>query len=196
MDNIADKIFKVFLDDIYCPFYVYKKLQNQKYNKVYCIYKYFWGTIVNALQITIFVRLASLFDNDSDSLSFNYCLSKKRLDSKQTKRVKQILKKNQKITYKVTKWRNWLYAHNDIQALDASIITTKFPLNYNELEDLIKDIKKLVEIIIHEKVKFPEIPDFVSAQLAKTVGRDFIVMDNYDKGIMEEIDMLMQKLAN
>lgn len=196
MDKLQAKIFQVFVDGVYAPFCLLTNLRDKRHNTAYKNNLYFWSIVIDAITVSFLVKLATLFDKDSDKkhISFYHPKMSERLNVYQKNRIKKIMFENSNVLTNLKKWRDRLLDHNDTRALPLDIFVNKFPIKYPEIAKLVTGSKEITEIIIHEDIDTSKIPDFVLDSLQKKVKKDYICTKNYDEEIKNDVHSIIERL--
>lgn len=130
-------------------YYSWKGLQDEKYRDVYERAKYFWGAVLIALQNEWLSGLARCFEESSYSDS-NKVISVKALllhysSPEKAIEVEALLNKHQSVISSIARLRDHQLAHLNAQHLsDPSKLLKRFPVKYDDIEALLKDLPELL----------------------------------------------------
>ena len=139
------------VDNIYNAFYLWKNLQNAKYNTIYNRYKYFLGITISSVQLNWLLGIPKLFEepkkekNEVISIPF---LLKFIPEGEDKEKIKKEID-NQKLVLKnFKKWRNKILAHQDkIVADNIKDFYKKYPIKGGQTEKLLSSIAKIIGMI-------------------------------------------------
>lgn len=136
----------------YETFYVWKALQNEKYNELYKINNGFWSAVIPALQHEWFIALARLFENSKYSKSGSvisvYSLIHEHPNKERAAQASDFLHKNKKVIQNISRIRDHRYAHNNANFLvNPKEFEARFSIKYAELEDMFEFSDKLLGLL-------------------------------------------------
>lgn len=150
-------------------FYSWKGLQKKEYEPLYGRAKYFWGSILIALQNEWVISIAKCFEKSSYSrrnevISVHALLKhylRGHTDSSKADKVKALLTKHKKVISNIYQLRHKL-AHIDAKYFDnPSEFLKKYPVNYGEVEDLLADFASLLSSLNPESGHGYSLDNFV-----------------------------------
>lgn len=152
-NEISNYITKIRnnLENIYNAFYLWKSLQNAKYNIIYNKYKYFWVIVIISLQQNWLLGIPKLFEESKEGrkevISIPFLL-KFIPEGEDKEKIKKEID-NQKLILKNFKiWRNKILAHQDkIVADNIKDFYKKYPINGLQTEKLLSSIGKIIGMI-------------------------------------------------
>jgi len=133
-------------------FYSWKGLQKSDYQPLYNRAKYFWGSVLTALQNEWIISLAKCFEESSYSrrnevISVHALLKhylQRHTDSNKAAKVKALLKKHKRVISNITQLRHKL-AHIDAEYFNnPSDFLKKYPVDFGEVQDLLADFEDLL----------------------------------------------------
>lgn len=133
-------------------FYSWKGLQKNEYQPLYNRAKYFWGSVLIALQNEWVIGLAKCFEESSYSrrnevISVHALLKhylRRQTDSSKADKVKTLLKKHKRVISNIIQLRHKL-AHIDAEYFNNPIdFLKKYPVDYGEVQDLFADFETLL----------------------------------------------------
>ena len=162
-------------------FYAWKGLQNKNYESLYARANYFWGAVLIALQNEWLLGLAKCFEDskyskDGKVISVQALLAH-HPDSIRAGEVEDILRKHRKVILSISRLRDHQLAHlNAGHLASPSTLLKKFPIKYEEVEDLLKD--------------FPEVISLLDPE-----SGIYYVLDNYTKEPEREAKNIMEKIS-
>lgn len=136
----------------YETFYVWKALQNEKYNELYRINNDFWSAVIPALQHEWFIGLARLFEDSkytkSGTVISVYSLIQDHPNNERAAEAIEFLDKNQKVINNIARIRDHRHAHNNAHFLiNPKDFETRFSIKYAELEDVFEFSDKLLGLL-------------------------------------------------
>jgi hypothetical protein len=139
------------VDNIYNAFYLWKNLQNAKYNTIYNRYKYFWGITISSVQLNWLLGIPKLFEepkkekNEVVSIPF---LLKFIPEGEDKEKIKKEIDNQKPILKNFKKWRNKILAHQDkIVADNIKDFYKKYPIKGEQIEKLLSSIAKILGMI-------------------------------------------------
>ena len=139
------------VDNIYNAFYLWKNLQNAKYNSIYNRYKYFWGIAISSVQLNWLLGIPKLFEesknekNEVISIPFLLKFIPKGEDKK---KIKKEIDDQKPILENFKKWRNKILAHQDKFVADnIKDFYKKNPIKGVQVEKLLSSIAKIIGMI-------------------------------------------------
>lgn len=145
------------LDNIYNAFYLWKSLQNAKYNIIYNRYKYFWGIVIISLQQNWLLGIPKLFEESREGrkevISIPFLL-KLIPEGEDKEEIKKEIDKQKPILKNFKIWRNKILAHQDkIVADDVKDFYKKYPIKGKQVETLLSSFAKIIGRIESTTIK-------------------------------------------
>jgi len=139
------------VDNIYNAFYLWKNLQNAKYNTIYNRYKYFWGITISSVQLNWLLGIPKLFEESKkgqeEVISIPFLL-KFIPDGQDKEKIKKGIDEQKPILKNFKKWRNKILAHQDkIIADNIKDFYKKYPIEGEQTEKLLSSIAKILGMI-------------------------------------------------
>lgn len=136
------------LENIYNAFYLWKSLQNAKYNIIYNKYKYFWVIVIISLQQNWLLGIPKLFEESREGrkevISIPFLL-KFIPEGKDKEEIKKEIDKQKPILKNIKIWRNKILAHQDkIVVDDVKDFYKKNPIEGKQVETLLNSIAKII----------------------------------------------------
>jgi len=147
---MTDNIFRKFNDlvlQVMLQFYVWKHLQHSENNSAYNARGYFWVTVITTLHQAFLLNLASFFDPDKRVLSAVTFLDHLKDPSQKQTLLSLIHSPEYKDSInRLIKWRNNMLAHKNMDfVLNPEKLPSKFPITYEEMENLMKLLIKILD---------------------------------------------------
>ena len=152
-ENFNDYIEKVVnnTSNIYNAFYLWKNLNNARYNNIYNRYKYFWGITIISVQLKWLLGIPKLFEeskkekNEVISIPF---LLKFIPEGKDKEKIKKEINDQKPILKNFKQWRNKILAHQDkIVADNIKGFYKEYPIKGEQTEKLLSSIAKILGMI-------------------------------------------------
>ncbi len=140
------------INSIYNAFYLWKNLQNVKYNNIYNRYKYFWGITIVSLQFYYLFGIAKLFEESNkkwkkEVISIPFLLEFIP-DEKDREKIKKEIDDQKPFLKNVKQWRNEILAHqNKHVAFNIKDFYKKYPVKGKQIEELLSSIAKILGMI-------------------------------------------------
>lgn len=159
-------------------FYSWKGLQKKDYEPLYGREKYFWGSVLIALQHEWIIGITKCFEESSYSRRNEvisvYALLKhylrKHSDSGKAEKLKVLLKKHKKVISNIAELRHKI-AHIDAEYFNnPSEFLNRYPVDYGEVEELLGDFGVLLSSLNpasgvgYSLMSFVETPELEAAQ--------------------------------
>lgn len=133
-------------------FYSWKGLQNKDHEPIYDQAKYFWSAILIALQNEWLLSLARCFEDsrysERDDVISVRALLKHHPDPMRAQKVKEFLKRHEKVIVHISRLRDYQLAHLNAEHLATpGKLLQKFPIVYGEVEALLVDFPELFSLL-------------------------------------------------
>lgn len=144
--KVADNIC-----NIYNAFYIWKSLQNSKYNEIYRENNYFWGIIISSLENNWALDIAKLFDNSKkkgeEVIAIPFLLD--FISEGETKEnIKNLINEQKSTIDNLWKWRCKILAHQDkVAAEGPKNFYKRYPIKGVDIEKLLTVIKDILGMI-------------------------------------------------
>ena len=133
-------------------FYSWKGLQNKDFEPIYDKAKYFWSSVLIALQNEWLINLAKCFENstysEKNKVVSVYALLKHHPDAIRSKMAMEIIEKHKNVISHVQ-----ILRHNQLAHLNANHLANpkklleKFPIKFGDIEDLISSFPELLSLL-------------------------------------------------
>jgi hypothetical protein len=148
------------ISNIFNAFYLWKSLQNSKYNQIYNRYKYFWGMTIISVQLNWLLGIPKLFEaskrEKEEVISIPFLL-KFIPEGKDKEKIKKEIENQKPILDNFKKWRNKILAHQDkIVAENIKDFYKKYPIKGEQIEKLLSSISKIIGMIKSTKTDHTE----------------------------------------
>jgi hypothetical protein len=136
----------------YETFYVWKALQDEKYNDLYKKSSGFWSAIIPALQHEWFIGLARLFEDSQHTRSGKvvsvYSLISEHPNKERAGKASEFLDKNKGVINNIARIRDHRHAHNNANFfVNPKEFEKKFSIKYGDLEGMFEFSDKLLGIL-------------------------------------------------
>jgi len=136
--------------NIYNAFYLWKNLQNSKYNIIYNRYKYFWGITIISVQLNWVLEIPKLFEESKkgqeEVISIPFLLEFIP-EGEDKEKIKKEIDDQRPILKNFKKWRNKILAHQDkIVSNNIKDFYKKYPIKGKQTEKLLDSIAKILGI--------------------------------------------------
>ena len=150
-DNFKQKLKKTndYISLIFNQFEVWKSLNRKEYRDFYQKNLYFWNAVLSSLKTKPLLNLAKLFEEEKHyNLLSVYNLLKEIPDSDSKKEIEKEIQKYQKTIDNLKGRRNKMEAHFELEyVLNPNKVQEEFPLKYEEIEDLLGLLEKIMGMI-------------------------------------------------
>ena len=138
------------VSNIYNAFYLWKNLQNSKYNIIYNRYKYFWGITIISVQMNWVLEIPKLFEESKkgqeEVISIPFLLEFIP-EGEDKEKIKKEIDDQRPILENFKKWRNKILAHQDKIVVDnIKDFYKKYPIKGEQTEKLLDSIAKILGI--------------------------------------------------
>lgn len=136
------------VNNIYNAFYLWKNLQNSKYNTIYNRYKYFWGITISGVQLFWLLGIPKLFEESKkeqkEVISIPFLLELIP-EGEDKEKIKKEIDEQRAILKNFKNWRNKILAHQDkIVANNIIDFYKKYPIKGKQTEKLLDSIAKIL----------------------------------------------------
>lgn len=181
-------------------FYTWKGFQDKSYESIYGRAIYFWSATLIALQNEWLLSLAKCFEESSFSkrnkIISVYALLKYHPDSARAKHVEDFLKKHSKVIRPISRLRDNQLAHLNAKHLkNPTKLLKQFPIDYGEVEDLLKGFPELISLLNPESGigygldNYTKTPEYEAKHIMTKIQHfDHLEQGHLDKFVSGEID--------
>jgi len=137
--------------NIYNAFYLWKNLNNARYNNIYNRYRYFWAITISSLQLNWLLGISKLFEESKRSkeevISIPFLL-KFIPEGKDKEKIKKEIDNQKPVVKNLWKWRNKILAHQDkVVADNIKDFYKEYPVKGKQIEELLSSIAKILGMI-------------------------------------------------
>ena len=176
------------INNIFNAFYLWKNLQNSKYNQIYNRYKYFWGITITSVQLNWLLGIPKLFEESKgckkDVVSIPFLL-KFIPEGEDKEKIRREIENQKPILDNFRKWRNKILAHQDkIVAYNIKDFYKSYPIKGVQVEELLSSIARVIGMIKSTKTNHSE---FYSFSLYK---------ENSERNLKEIIEILKKHIED
>lgn len=138
------------VSNIYNAFYLWKNLQNPKYNIIYNRYKYFWEITIISVQLNWALGIPKLFEESKkgqeEVISIPFLLEFIP-EGEDKEKIKKEIDDQRPILKNFKKWRNKILTHQDkIVSNNIKDFYKKYPIKGKQTEKLLDSIAKILGI--------------------------------------------------
>lgn len=175
----STRLFLLFKDEIYPNFLMWRFIISQpptSLNVTSIVRMFLVGNSINMLLL----KLASLFDKNSKTLSIYYFLKEGRVSENQKKDIEYIIKTNQDLISRIIAIRSNLIGHHNVDFfydIENVELNKVFNFTFIEMEIFIEFCKKIVEILQDDSEAY-QMKDYEK--------------ENYKKIYLEDVEEEMQ----